>query len=197
MTARSLAALAFVLLTAACGSAADRPKAGPAQVDSVVPREVALARFREGIPELDTLVQGAASRDELVQRWVAAIETKDTAELARLLLTRAEFAWVYYPTTPQGLPPYDLSPALMWYLNEGNGAKGLKRLLEDRGGKPMGVVGYRCDEKVSREGENAIYGPCLVRRLQAPGDTVEERLFGLVLERRGRWKFVNYAMKYD
>jgi hypothetical protein len=32
-----------------------------------------------------------------------------------------------------------------------------------------------------------------VLRVQAPGDTVEERLFGLILEREGRFKFVSLA----
>jgi hypothetical protein len=32
-----------------------------------------------------------------------------------------------------------------------------------------------------------------VRRVQAPGDTVRERLFGPILERGGRFKFVSYA----
>jgi hypothetical protein len=146
---------------------------------------------------VDTLSEGAPSRDELVRRWVKAIETTDTAELNRLLLSRAEFAWIYYPTNPQGLPPYDLSPQLLWFLTVENSNKGVNRILQDRGGRPMRFVNYRCDSKRSKEGDNEVVGPCLVRRLQATGDTVEERLFGLVIERRGRWKFVSYAGKFD
>ena len=178
-------------------TAAASTTTAPAHVDSVVPREVALARFREGTPKVDALDGGAASRDELIRRWATALESKDTAELGRLLLTRAEFAWLYYPTNPQGLPPYDLSPQLMWFMNVENSNKGLARLLEDRGGRPLHFLGYRCVGERSREGDNEVFGPCLVRRLQAPGDTVEERLFGLVLGRGGRWKFVSYAGKFD
>lgn len=206
MTHRTAIVLTLVLATLAC-----RPRGGdkptglgaadtafrPSHVDSVVPREVALERFRQQTPRVDTLSDGASSRDELVRRWVKAVETRDTTELSRLLMTRAEFAWLYYPTNPQGLPPYDLGPQLMWFMNVENSNKGLTRMLEDRGGRPMHFLGYRCEEKTSKEGENEVYGPCLVRRLQAPGDTVEERLFGLVLERRGRWKFVNYSGKFD
>lgn len=206
MTHRATFVLALALAVLACRPRPAAKPAGlgaadtafkPSHVDSVVPREVALERFRQETPQVDTLSGGAASRDELVRRWVKAIETKDTAELDRLLLTRAEFAWIYYPTNPQGLPPYDLNPQLMWFMNVENSNKGLTRMLEDRGGRPMHFLGYRCEGASSKEGENEVFGPCLVRRLQAPGDTVEERLFGLVLERRGRWKFVNYSGKFD
>jgi hypothetical protein len=31
--------------------------------------------------------------------------------------------------------------------------------------------------------------------MQAPGDTVDERLFGPIVERHGRFKFVSFANK--
>ena len=202
MTLRTIAVAA--MLAAACAPTGGRPAAShrtdtlaATHVDSVVSRELALQRFRQGLRRVDTLSDGAASRDEVVRRWVRAVEARDTAEFRRLLLTRAEFAWIYYPTNPQGLPPYDLSPQLMWFMTVESSNKGLSRMLEDRGGRSMNVVGYHCDPHSSREGENEVWGPCLIRRLQAPGDTVEERLFGLVIERRGRWKYVTYSGKFD
>jgi hypothetical protein len=182
---------------AACGPT---PETSAAQqtasvVDSAVPRDVALTRFRECCGRVDSLSGGAPSRDALVRRFVHAIETKDTASLRELLLTRSEFAWLHYDTSPQGLPPYNLSPALMWFLLEGNGAKGLGRALDEYGGKPLGYLDYRCDEKTSVEGENTLWGPCAVRRVEPDGDTVQVRLFGLLIERGGRWKFLNYSNK--
>ncbi len=164
-------------------------------VDSVVPRDVALARFRECCGRVDSLSGGAASREALVRRFVRALETQDTATLRELLLTRSEFAWLYYETSPQGLPPYDLSPALMWFLLDGNGAKGLGRALDEYGGKPLGYLDYRCDEKTSVEGENTLWGPCAMRRVEPDGDTVQVRLFGLGIKRGGCWKFLNYSNK--
>jgi hypothetical protein len=35
----------------------------------------------------------------------------------------------------------------------------------------------------------------VVRRLPSPGDSVSERLFGPIVERGGRFKFVSYANK--
>jgi hypothetical protein len=40
-----------------------------------------------------------------VTAWVKAMEAADTAALKRLLISRDEFAWLYYPTASQGLPP--------------------------------------------------------------------------------------------
>jgi hypothetical protein len=189
----SLVALAGAL--GACDRA-PRAAARPAGVvDSVVPRTVALSRFRAGLDSVDALQGGAPSRDALVRAFVTALERSDTAAFQALLMSRAEFAWVYYPTNPQGLPPYDLSPELYWFLVDGRSRTGIARALEERGGRRLHVTGHTCDPTPSVEGRNRIYGPCVVRRVQAPGDTVAERLFGPIIERDGRFKFVSFANK--
>lgn len=173
------------------------PSRPPAVVDSAVPRDVALAAFRAELTPTDSLAHGARTPDALVRDFVRAVETRDTAALGRMLLTRGEFAWVYYPTTPQGLPPYNLSPALLWFLLEGRSVRGLSRLLADRGGQPLGFLSVSCDTIPSREGENTVVGPCGVLRRTVRGDTLRERLFGPIIGRRGKWKFVSYANKLD
>ena len=57
----------------------------------------------------------------------------------------------------------------------------------------MAYVGYRCEGKPSVEGENTVWGPCLVQRIRAPGDTISERLFGPIIERNGVYKFITLA----
>jgi len=183
------------LAPAACGGEGQAASRAPAHVDSIVPRAVELSRFRDGLLEPTELAGGAASRDALVRRYVTALERADTAGLAALALTRAEFAYLYYPTNPEALPPYDLGPGLMWFMLEQNSQKGLAHALEDRGGHPLGYVGYRCDATPSRQGANTVWGPCLVRHRQPGGDVIEERLFALILERQGRFKFVSLANK--
>lgn len=195
---RPLVLLAAAFLPALAACARERPggadvSGAPTHVDSVVPRAVALERFRAGLDSVDTLSGGAPSLDALVRRFARALEARDTAALAVMVLTRREFAWLYYPTNPQGRPPYDLSPELMWFMLVENSRKGLAHALEERGGRRLGFAGYSCDPSPSREGANTVWGPCPVRRVQAPGDTTTERLFGLVLERGGRFKFVSYA----
>ncbi len=166
-------------------------------VDSVVPREVALARFRDGLANPETLSGGAASREALVRAFAHALERSDTVALTAMVLTRAEFAYLFYPTNPQGLPPYDLSPGLMWFTRETGSRQGLSRLLEQRTGRPLWYVGHSCDPSVSIQGEYRVVGPCLIRRRSDDGSIVEERLFGPIIERDGRFKFVSYANKLD
>jgi len=174
-----------------------REKHTPERVDSAMPREVALQRFQEGLREPKQLSGGAGSLDALIRRFLDGVQDRDTAAFHRLLLDRAEFAYLYYPTTPQSLPPYDLSPSLMWFLLSERSSQGLSKALQEFGGKPFHYSGYTCDPKPSREGANTVWGPCLVRLSVTPRDTGSVRLFGLVIEREGRYKFVSYANKLD
>lgn len=187
-----LAAAAAALMSWGCDRTA-QVDAQPTVVDSVVPREIALARFREGLPEVPSLGGGASSRDALIRQFVAALAAGDTATLRSLVMTRAEFAWLLYPTSSQSLPPYDLSPSLYWFLIEGRTRQGLAALLDERSGARPRFAGFICDARTTREGANTIHGPCTVARLDARGDTIHERLFGLILERGGRFKFISLA----
>lgn len=195
-----LMAAPAVLILGGCGGqsrATEPPKDTARIVDSAVSRDEALREFREGLAQSDSLTGGAPSRTALMRTFVRAVEQNDTVALERLALSRQEFAWIYYPTNPQAAPPYDLSPSLYWFLLEGRSRKGLAHLLTERGGRPLRYAGVRCDTTVSREGENTISGPCAMLRLQERGDTIAERLFGHLIERRGQWKFVSYVNKLD
>ena len=179
-------------LAASCRDSAPARAEAARVVDSILPREETLVRFRTGMPHVSSLAGGAPSRDALVRRFVEALARADTAALGSLLLTRAEFAWLYYPTNPQGLPPYNLPPGLMWDMLSLRSAKGLRRALAEYGGRHLGYTGYTCDSGVSRQGQNVVVGPCAVH-LGAPGGPATLRLFGLLVEREGRYKFVSYA----
>lgn len=80
---------------------------------------------------------------------------------------------------------------------ETRGRIGLQKALEQRGGQKLRMVRSACDGKPSVEGDNVIWGPCTVTRRQDRGDLITERLFGPIIERHGRFKFVNYANKLD
>jgi hypothetical protein len=186
--------LLLSLALAACGGDGRAAGRDPAHVDSSVPRAVEIARFREGLIEPTELAGGAASRDALVRSYVRALARADTAELAALAITRAEFAYLYYPTNPEAHPPYDLAPGLMWFMLEQNSRKGLLHALADRGGRSLGYAGYRCDATPSRQGANTVWGSCVVRHRQS-GGVIEERLFAQIVARNGRFKFVSLANK--
>lgn len=180
---------------AACGTEAGARHAETV-VDSIIPRDEALARFRSGSRIVAALEGGAASRATLVRTFMVALGASDTAQLRRLALSRDEFGWLYYPTTSQSLPPYDLAPGLMWSLLELHSGRGLRSALAAYGGRSPVYVGHACDPQASHEAANVVYGPCTVR-VAVGADTVEQRLFGLIIERDGRFKFVSYANTLD
>jgi hypothetical protein len=191
---RLLAGGGLAALVTSCGGAEAKPAVGGV-VDSVVPRDTAIARFQRALPPVASFSGGAGNRAQLVRRFVAALEKRDTAGLRSLLLNRAEFGWLYYPSHPEGMPPYNLTPQLMWFMLEGHNEGGYRKLLQKRSGKPLRVLGYRCEGEPSHQGENTVWGPCVVLRGTERGDTLRERLFGLIIERGGSYKFISYANK--
>ena len=163
-------------------------------VDSILPPAEALRRFMADVASPPTtFANGASSRDALVRTWVRALESNDSLALIRTAMNRPEFAFLVYRTSPNAAPPYNQPPALMWMQLSNASLKGFRRSLQRLGGKPLGFLNYRCAPKAVQEGENRLWTDCLVRRVRAPGDTVSERLFGAIIERRGHFKFYSLA----
>lgn len=214
--------IAFVLLAAAllpgaagCGprqadaEGADRDASPPVLAPAPTPegerpttadsireerRSAELQEFRaaQGAP-LARLTGGASTAAELVRRFAAALERRDTTALRELALTRSEFAYLYYDTHPMSKPPYDLPPGLMWFQLQGNSSRGLRLLLAKRAGEPLAIVGHRCDAPVMYGPRNRFHGGCVVERQTAAGGVHAESLFGSILEREGVFKIVSYS----
>ena len=166
-------------------------------VDSLRSNDEELRRFRAGIPVAPKrLVGGASSRSALIRRFVAALADADTAALVRMALTRAEFAYLTYPSSPYTRPPYRQSPEIVWLLLGTEHDKGLTRLLRRLGGEELGYLGQRCDTRPLREGRNRIWRGCVSRVRLETGDTLEARLFGAIVERDGQFKFASYATDF-
>jgi hypothetical protein len=165
-------------------------------VDSAIPIDEALRRFRRDLPKAEALRGGSVSREKLVRGFVRALEVRDTAALRRMVLRADEFAWLYYPSSPLSRPPYELAPALMWFQLQGESEKGASRLLAERAGRPLQYVDHTC-APARIEGKNRIHSHCELRHLIPAGDTVAERLFGLIIELNGSYKFVSYANRLD
>ncbi|MEJ7809040.1 MAG: hypothetical protein WKG32_01355 [Gemmatimonadaceae bacterium] len=154
----------------------------------------ALDRFRATAPDTPAvLAGGAASRSALVRRYVSALERSDTAALRALHLTRGEFAYLVYPSSPFARPPYSHDPALLWFEITQNSGKGLTRAMRRFGGRPLGFESYSCATAPERAGRNRVWSNCVVRFARAPGGAGRLALFGPILERDGRFKFVSYA----
>ncbi len=188
-----------ILLAAAlaCSAGEAREAASPpvtysGVVDSILPLEEALRRFRADLLETTALEGGAASRDELVRRFVRAVETRDTTALRQMVLSRAEYAWLYYPTSAFSREPYYQMPQLNWFLNVASSEKGITRVVTRHGGRTLGFAGYQCPDSARTDGGLSFWDGCLVT-FEHEGDSRRMRLFGSIIERGGRYKFYSYA----
>lgn len=174
-------------------SAAAAHRAGV--VDSAIAPEEMLRRFRTGLDTVIRLDSNAApSRDLLLDRFVSAVAARDTVALRKLRLSAAEFAWLYYPSTQYLRPPYETAPDILWRLMSARSQSGMLRLVARVGGAPIRLVRYGCEAQPKVEGRNRLFEQCSVRYRRAAGDSVEQRrLFGSIIARDGRYKFVSYA----
>jgi hypothetical protein len=161
-------------------------------IDSILPVEEHLRRFRVGLDTLRRLEGGAASADELVSTVVSAVARADTATLVRLAVSRAEFAWLVYPDSPLSAAPYRQAPDIAWLQHSLAGGSGLTRLLAKLGGRPITLAKWWCAPAARLEGHNRIWTGCSVRFLEH-GAEAELQLFASIVERQGRFKILTYA----
>lgn len=193
MVLRWILAFSFVLAACEAPPSADAaPSTAVAVVDSALAPEEHLRRFREGLAPVDTLAGGAGSREALVRRWVAAVEAADTAAILAMHLTRAEFAYLYFPESPYADGATRTPPDFLWMQFRMNSEKGIGRVFARMAGRPLGYRGLVCPEPPKPHGASVLHERCLLRR-ETDGGTVEQRLFGTLVERDGRFKFVGYA----
>lgn len=189
----------MTMLVSTCGS---RPEAEPEAttvgvVDSTFPIEEEIRRFVATVDSVPTTLRaGAQSRDDLVRRFIRAVETLDTLEFGRLVLQRDEFIGVYYPHTRFTAPPYELSPALLWFQMQNRSSQGLTRLLQRDGGRSLGYQGVHCPPEPQREAENRLWEGCRVEVSDSAGATRSRQLFGTILEHAGTFKFLTFANEY-
>jgi hypothetical protein len=185
---RPLTRLASV--AAADRSILDRSRS--AVVDSSLPLAEALRRFRVGLPIVTRLSGGAPTRAALVRRFVQAVEQRDTAAVRAMVLSRAEFAYLYYPYSPFTREPHEQMAGLVWLFTQANSSKGISRAFDRLGNRSLAYRGHRCDAQPGRQGPNLLWEGCVVRF--GDGETASDvRLFGSILERDGQLKFVSYA----
>ena len=200
MPARAL--LGLVLVLAACEIPPRSADAGPVDslqlrpgyvIDSIFPMEEMLRRFREPLGEpVQGLAGGGATREELVASFVRALVDRDDVALERLRIDQAEFAWIYFPSSPFAVSPYELPPEVLWLQFGAESAKGVERAR--RAVAPESVyLGHECGRTPEAQGGGRVWSDCLVRWRGADGTEERFRLFGSILEHGGRFKFVSYA----
>jgi hypothetical protein len=149
-----------------------------------------LATFRSGMTVQPHTLAGPTSRDSLVRLFERALTKSDTAGLDDLQITREEFAYLYYPESRMARPPYELGPDVMWMQIQSQRDQGLRRLVSKYGGMHLGIRRVEC-QPPERQNAVAIY-QCGILTSEK-GDTTAKQLFGSIIERDGRFKFVGYA----
>ena len=193
MSRRPIVALTLAALAAGCRGAGEGEARAAVRVDSARAVPQALTAFRAGLPRVSGLGGAyAGDRDALVRRFVAALEASDSAAFMPMMLSRAEFAWLYYETDPQAKPPYELPPGLMWSQAMQQGEKGISRALERFGGRPLAFRGYTCAREEVRA-PNRVWTGCRLDVVSTDGARAKVRLFGGIVERGGRYKILSYA----
>ena len=163
----------------------------PAVVDSILPMETMIARFQAAMPNRPhALENAAASRDELVQMLATALRDSSATALYSLRLSASEFAYLYFPSSHFAREPYRHPPQLAWMMIEQNSMKGETRLLRRFGAGDIRFAGHTCLHPPVTEGPNRLWQGCTVD-VAAPHGRL--RLFGTIIERDGRFKFVSFA----
>jgi hypothetical protein len=193
---RSLLAAVTTMIVAACidGQAATGRLVGqPAVsgVDSILPTEIALARFLHGVARPASLSGGSPGMTDLIERFSEALDHRDSLGLMAMSVTRSEYGYFYYPSSIYVRKPYALPPDVAWLLSSQENAKAVRRLLQRLGGRGAVVRSANC-VRTEQQGVNLVHAECSVTVVAGNGSE-EVRLFRSVLERDGRMKFLSFA----
>lgn len=183
------------MLAAGCRDAAPEAEAAVA-VDSIRPPAEALSLFRDGLPIVDSLSGGAPSRDSLVARFADAVARQDSAAVRAMVLDRAEYGWIYFPSLQRMNPATRMQPEVMWMLHQQESEKGITRVLRRLGGGQARFGAYTCEAAPQVEQGNRYFHACTVETIARDGEKAPLKLFGSMIERGGRWKIVSYANSF-
>jgi hypothetical protein len=211
----SIPRIAILLLAFASACSRDRREAAPASsapiehrtspaneqsmaragtvIDSALPMQELIGRFRTGLPAVDGLVGGERSREALVRRFLVALATRDTVTLTVIVVTRQEYAYIYFPGSHLAKPPYELDPGYAWFHTRSESESGIRRTMRRFGGHSLAYAGHQCTADLTRQGPVKLWTNCVVRLRVDGGPFVEAGLFDAIIEHQGDFKFFSYA----
>lgn len=152
-----------------------------------------LRRFQAGLLPATSLRETESTREALTRRYLDALGRFDTSALRDMHITRAEYAYLYFPSSKMMSPPYDLPPDVAWMLHTSESNKGVVNVLRRFGGTRLELQGVRCPGEPLREGPNVVWRDCVVRYRGQGAAEGERPLFAAILERAGQFKFFSYA----
>ena len=196
-----LACIAVLLVLSACRREAPPPADAQKPdtirniVDSIFRVEEEVRRFkaaRNGVAATE-LEHASMSRDALVQRYLTAVQKRDSADLRAMTVNAGEFIDLYYPTSMYSHPPYKQSPEIVWLMMQQNSESGLRRALDRFGGQKTHLDRYSCKPEPRIEGENRFWDECTLHFTAESEVPQSAILFGPIIERGGKFKVLTFA----
>jgi hypothetical protein len=191
--------LSLAATIVACSREPRTQSARPADIaqapETATSMETLLARFQKGTPEVDSLTSTSATPETLTRRYLDALAQSDSHALRDMHITRAEYAYLYFPESKMMAPPYELPPDVAWMLHIADSNKGIAKVIQRFGGQELQLESVRCPGDPLEEGANTVSRGCVVRYRIAGQQMTEAPLFAAIIEREGRLKFFSYATK--
>jgi hypothetical protein len=163
-------------------------------VDSIFPMDQMLRRFRVGLgPAPERLEHGLSGKLELARSIMSAAAVSDTVTLRRLQLTKAEFAWLYFPFSDFARDPYELPPEVSWMQIAAQSDAGLTKLMRLITNTQATVDSIVCSPTPKAQEQNRLWEDCITWWKDQEGRESHYRVFGTIIERGGTMKLVSYA----
>jgi hypothetical protein len=103
-------------------------------------------------------------------------------------VTKPELAYLVYPELPVSRAPYRQPPEIAWLLMQASTGGAISKLV-NKAADRFELLGYRCAVAPEIEGAVTVTRGCVVR-VREDGTERELRLFGRIVERGGRWRFL-------
>ena len=135
-------------------------------VDSVFSPAENLRRFQESVSggRPVRLAGGEPSTEALLRRYWALLSIGDTLAMRPLVVSRAEYAYLYAPVSAEfaaGMPPH-----IGWEIILSQTGRGLTRALAAARRTPAPILATLCSDTARTVGAGRLYGPCgvVVRR---------------------------------
>lgn len=172
-------------------SASPETRPAPLVVDSARSMPEMIARFQSGLQPVSSLQDASRSQAALVRRFVAAQARNDTAALEEMVISRSEFAFVYFPESALAAPPYEMDPALAWFQMQLENERGIRQGLRALGGQWLEYRTHECTPS-RPERQSRVWRDCLLTWRSA-GNVVTQRAFMSIIEHKGAYKFFSYA----
>jgi len=133
----------------------------------------------------------SGSPEEVCRRALEALKHNDTLGLQRLRLTEFEHDSLLVPQMPASPAGLERDMDMAWRLLDQRSIKGIRRAMEDYGGRRFSLVKVRFTKPEERFGHLVAHKGTEVTVRDSSGVELVLPIFGSILEDNGRYKLVS------